>query len=89
MNAQTSIVAGGALNWRDQPVITDHQLYQMERRVTAAEWSRPRSGIVRIYCTSVDIAPIEGSNPRIRRPLGPEHGARPCTDSHFSVRASA
>lgn len=31
------------LNWRDQPVITDHQLYQMERRVTAAEWHARRS----------------------------------------------
>lgn len=32
-----------AINWRDQPVITDEQLYQIERRACAAEWLARRN----------------------------------------------
>ena len=32
-----------AANWRDQPVITDERLYQIERRATAAEWLARKS----------------------------------------------
>lgn len=42
MNAQTSIVAGDGVNWRDMPVITDQRLHQIERAACAAEWKARR-----------------------------------------------
>ncbi|KKW92650.1 hypothetical protein [Sphingobium chungbukense] len=33
-----------APNWRDQPVITDERLYQIERRACAAEWLARKGG---------------------------------------------
>ena len=42
MNAMSSIRGGGELNWRDQPVITDERLYQIERLACAAEWKARR-----------------------------------------------
>ena len=41
MGALSPIIAG--TNWRDQPVITDEQLYQIERRACAAEWQARRA----------------------------------------------
>lgn len=42
MNAQTSIVAGDGVNWRDQPVIMSDDQYQVERAICRAEWEDRR-----------------------------------------------
>lgn len=42
MSIHQPIAAGEAASWRDQPVITDERLYQIERSICAAEWTARR-----------------------------------------------